>query len=571
MTAYAVASRALENTWRGVACFLNERPHYLLPIATVAFFVFLAVAYLGTYPHIMADEQYYSVLSRLAPLSAAEHPNYLYYLIFRATNFCGEEFLACARIFNITALIAAAPFIYLVAREVCGRPAAVLIAAIAILGPYNSYAAYFMPESLFFLSFWLFAWCLLTMPLPGSLERWGLCGAAFGAAVLVKPHALLLAPAVVMTSLLVALGSGSSLRSALARILALAAGATVVKFGLSYALAGRSGLTLFGGYTSAAIPAGFDYERFRTVFLLTLDSLRGHSMGLCILFGLPIVVAISNLLDRPQAPTRLQSRRLEVSIFVLLAIISLAVIVATFAASWFKPGAWINEIIRVHMRYYNYLFPLFLILAAERMNRADSAPSSLFRFGIAIPVVLIIVYAMAKNLDGFMPSFIDSPELSGIVRYRGVFLFVGTLSILAIVLWTWSSAVGARAFCLVVAPLCAAISWYVVLHDLRPRIAPEVYDRAGLFVRSYLSSEDRDRIVVIGSNAPGLYRALFHIDSLNGSVLHVEDKPDEPLPALSPDRRWALTFKETRFAADPPLILRLSGFNLVQLPDSGKR
>jgi phosphoglycerol transferase len=224
------------------------------------------------------------------------------------------------------------------------------------------------------------------------------------------------------------------------------------------------------------------------------------------------------------------------------------------------------------MRYYNYLFPLFLIIAADRMIRTDAAAFSTFRICIAIPVVLIILYAMVRNLDGFVPSFIDSPDLYGIFRYRGVFLLLGFLSVLAIVLWTWSSAAGARAFCFVAAPLCAGISWYVVYsHDLRWRIHSDVYDRAGLFARNYLSGGIRDSVVVVGSDAPGLYRAVFHIDSLNASILPVADEPDQPPLVPPPDKRWALTFKDTRFAADPPWILRLDGFNLVQLPDGAKQ
>ena len=129
-------------------------------LAAIAIFVALLFRNSGLYP-VVADEAIYSKLSRLQPLADATIPGYLYLAIYRLTSICGDEFLGCARILNAIFFVAATPFIYLAARQVCTKTVASIVALLALLGPINSYTAYFMPEAPYFFSFWLLTWFIL--------------------------------------------------------------------------------------------------------------------------------------------------------------------------------------------------------------------------------------------------------------------------------------------------------------------------------------------------------------------------------------------------------------------------
>ena len=63
--------------------------------------VLLIVRGWGLYPTVMDDEYAYSKFSRLLPLAQAGFPDYIYYSVYRATSYCGNGFLNCARIFNV--------------------------------------------------------------------------------------------------------------------------------------------------------------------------------------------------------------------------------------------------------------------------------------------------------------------------------------------------------------------------------------------------------------------------------------------------------------------------------------
>ena len=143
------------------------------------------------------DEWVYSKTARLLPPEAAGVPSYLYFLIYRATNLCGAGYLECARALNVFFMVGAMPFIYLLCRTVAGRWVSLFIAVMAVLGPINTYTAYFMPESLYLLLFWVLAWYALRGTEANPLLRGAIMGVIIGLMALVKVHAFFLVPVIV--------------------------------------------------------------------------------------------------------------------------------------------------------------------------------------------------------------------------------------------------------------------------------------------------------------------------------------------------------------------------------------
>lgn len=151
-----------------------------LYFAAVVLFLTFLFRNCGLYPVVFADEYYYSKFSRLLPLRYSPLPDYLYLLIYRLTNICGDGFLNCARILNALFFIAAMPFIYLTTRRVSTKRIASLVALLAVLGPINSYTAYYMPEALYFFAFWLLTWFILRLDNTSDLRSWCFAGILLG-------------------------------------------------------------------------------------------------------------------------------------------------------------------------------------------------------------------------------------------------------------------------------------------------------------------------------------------------------------------------------------------------------
>jgi len=125
------------------------------------FFVYLAIRNSGFYS-MQVDETTYRKMSQLLPFSAATLPSYVYFWVYRLSSVCGNGFLGCARLLNSLFFVLAVPFIYLVCRQVLSRKTSLLITVLAVIGPINNMTIYFMPESMYFFSFWVFTWFVLT-------------------------------------------------------------------------------------------------------------------------------------------------------------------------------------------------------------------------------------------------------------------------------------------------------------------------------------------------------------------------------------------------------------------------
>ena len=234
-------------------------PVVLLAIGMALVGWYLAQRSLGLYPGIFMDEWYYSKMARLAPLSEAVVPSYLYLLVFGASSSCGPGFLDCVRIGNILFHVGAAPFLYLVARRVAPAPLACAVALLALLAPLNLYTTFFMPESMYFFGFSVLAWVAIAGVAWRVWTHALLAGAVLGLMSLVKVHALFLLPALCLYLVYahraraagaagepwLARGLGAALLAALA--------AAAVKLLLGWLLAGDAGLT---PYAALALPDG---------------------------------------------------------------------------------------------------------------------------------------------------------------------------------------------------------------------------------------------------------------------------------------------------------------------------
>lgn len=150
-------------------------------------------------PMIFADEYVYAswsnyLVSGVSPELPMYINNWLYYQVYSITSWGAGDPEVKARLLNVFFCMASLPAMYSITmRLVRPRLAALVAAAVCGFGMSN-YAAYFMPESMFFFAALVAFAFLLNFLLTGA--GWSLAAAAIaqGALVAIKPHGLFIYP-----------------------------------------------------------------------------------------------------------------------------------------------------------------------------------------------------------------------------------------------------------------------------------------------------------------------------------------------------------------------------------------
>ena len=548
---------------------LHERvsPHIAargLCIVCIIVGVVLVLRNLGLYPSVFADEWTYSRESRLLPLSGASIPSYLYYAIYGATNACGSAFLECARVANVVFFVLAAPFIYATCRSVATPGLSAFVAAIAVMLPLNVYTTYFMPESLYFIAFWVYAWAALRFSGMRPLSYGLLVGAMLGTASLVKVHAVFVAMAF---AAYVATGSYPNSRSRVATSAAIlgsaAAAFLVVRFGLGAALAGKAALDPLGSaYGRIATSTNIEVAPFPLMAVLKIAT--GHLMILAIVAGIPLAAFLTRH-ARGDWSSPADRRLADVRRFALFHLVVLVGITVYFSARVAGAGPY-ESTGRLHARYYNFLLPLLFMVAAAFANRGSS--NRLHRIGGPWPAVAIAAVALYASFDAFsmyLPVGVDTPELTGLVAHRRALQVFGCLSAIALLAWSWRPRLGAAVFVMAVMPATMVFASASISAMGRSRVTPDVFDTAGIATRTVLGL-DTSRVAIVGSGLASLYRTLFHLDAASGILIDLP--PGAPLTRdqmMFPSKRWVTIIGDHPLDFPSRSVIVGDGFTVVEV------
>lgn len=533
----------------------------------VLLFLLLAFRFAGMNAVVMADEWYGSSLSRLASPADISIPSYLYTWIYHATNACGDRYLDCARVFNAFFFLAAAPFIYVVGRRFLNANLASLVALLGMLGPVNSYTAYFMPESLYFCMFWVSTWAafrFINQPKTANAVLMGLC---IGGLSLVKLHALFLVPSftafLLYGSLHIRNGSLlASLAQAIQYIVVMMAIAAMVRFGFGYMVAGKPALSLSGSlYSAQAGNSTGQNLHFVQLVEASLFNLRGHLSALVILFGMPIAAVLAHAFERSTPASEVSSRT---ALALYMALILIPLIGVTVAFTSFVAGSGYESNLRLHMRYYNFALPLLVMFAGTYIGRKN-ALSKLPPILIGTLVGLAIVYTVSTSLHPFLPSMVDSPDFRGISARHASFLILSTLSLLSVIAWIYRRDLGSRIFVFGFMPLYAVTASINIDHEIRAGGASNTFDDAGVFAHHFLKAQQRDELAIVGTDISGLFRAQFHIDNIRTARIIAPQGKQLDLKTLPAGITWLLLLGDYPTPPGAAVRARQSSFSLIEL------
>lgn len=531
-------------------------------VAVYALFAAIA-AYLilrtwGTQPQIMADEWYYSKLSRLQDLSESIVPSYLYLWLARGSNACGARFYDCIHLANVVFMVGAAPFVYGIGRQVARPGVALAIAVAATLAPLNLYTTYFMPETAYYFGFCVLSWIALART-GWPWIRWSLAlGVVLGLLSLVKVHALFLVPPLALFMVYARWSAGGRwLLPALGSVALTIGTAAALKFGIGWLLAGPAGLQLLGGFYQANANSASARTLANTIGPV-LVSAQGHLMVLATLAPLPLAVLVYSLLKQP--------RRIQLlHMWVLLALGATVCITILFTASLVNPGANADEGLRLHMRYYSFVLPLLWLVAAATLGQRDDAARPLLRWIIAGVIALCMLLALVK-LPGYAYNPVDGPDIFKFRPdgWRGrTIIGIGLVTLVA---WALDKPLAARLFLFVTLPL-VILGGLASSHHITARFNHEVTlaDRAGAAVLASVPQAERNELTVAGYNPIEMIRTQFHIDDKDSQLLILKEGAPISHEEIPAHHKWLLVLRNHPMPAGYKPVVATDEYALYRL------
>jgi phosphoglycerol transferase len=260
----------------------------------IAILLFHAGKALGYNPLVIPDEYTYASDIRHRPFSEALIPNYLYYAVFSLTSLFGSRFLDAGRVLNAVIFMLSTPFVYLVSRQVATWRTSLFLALVTAIWPISIHTAYFMPESIYFTCFWIFAWLFLSCGQLGHFRQGLVAGALIGLLSLLKMHGVFLLPGFALFTFATTSWEGLkpyARKIALAGI-ASAGSFALTRFGLGFLFAGTQGLRLFGSEYGGLTREGWDTIRTLSFLGHSLYALLGNLMALCVITALPLTLSL---------------------------------------------------------------------------------------------------------------------------------------------------------------------------------------------------------------------------------------------------------------------------------------
>ena len=518
------------------------------------------------YPSLFADEYFYSRFARLIPLSESTVPNYLFFLVYSITNECGSNFLFCGRFLNTIFFVATAPLIYLTALNYCTPKNAAWTAVLSLFAPFSYYTALYMPESMFYFFCWVFIWRVSRAAITNNTWDWVLAGFTLGLLTLVKPHALFLIPSTVLYMFWLSrqVNIAPFVRM-LSTCVILVGTCIAVKFTVGYLIAGQAGVTLFGSmYGSLAKNQSGGFDRYLQLLAPWAENTVGHVLGMLTLFALAIFWMLSSAFTDIRSKSRDQIQRTSISVYTLLIVGSMLCVSSLFTASVLGAGA-AETILRLHMRYYNFTFPLFFIVLGAHVLAAREKLYQRRQLVVASSIVICLGFVFFTDaLTRFTIYTADSPELRGLIESSVFFKVTVGASCLATVLALRFPSISTTVVLYLVLPIVLLGSTYFGIKENRARLQEHVFDAPGLLAQRFLSKAEIGTIAVVGVNAEAVYQALFHIDHAKALPVFIDDSEKFELKNRPIGTDWVLMLDQNKKFADVSFAVERRGFTLVR-------
>lgn len=481
-------------------------------------------------PAILGDEYLYSMNARKAapwdPSPAGDFSNYLFNFVYQGTNLCGQAFYTCGKIFNIFFFLGFIFTLYIVAIRFVPFWAAYGFMIAAGLSPLSVYTSMFLPESMYMFFIGLLLIAVLHAIKEFTWQNWALAGAAIGLASLVKPHAWLSAIAVGITLLIVGLGNRQiGLKFVLISVPSLIVSSALTRVGVGLLVAGPKALGFFGQYlgfgTLEQVIAGPDSpdgevsgatSPMSGVFAIFGIQLSVHLLVMAALMAIAVVSVTAGVIEI------IRTRKLNpvngFALFAFVWLFSLMLEIVVFTG-WVT-GSGDDHTTRVLLRYYEFLFVIVPLAGLSVLHSGIAEKSNVWiRWILAGAFALLVTPAFTGFFSTLTIQIADAPTLAGLVVNADIFNAVAVIGFFGLVVFATFPRYASWTFLLLLPVSMIGTGWQIQDQYQGFRGSLSQIDRAGLFLRDKLSSEELNSTWIVSTSRFDATNVAFWADNPN--------------------------------------------------------
>lgn len=464
-------------------------------------------------------------LSRFQNFFPITDNNFLFFYFFKFTNYCNPFFYQCGKILNYLFLLFSLIPIYLISIKFFNKKISKLICILTILMPINTYVSYFLPEIMYYCAFWYFVYFLISLD---SLKVRNIIFLSFVMSSLyfIRPHVNFIIPSILLILYFKNLYE-HKIKSPLNIIL-------LILFYLFFLLLGQfifnDGFNFFGnryeGFFGRFIFELFTYNKLLFFLKNFFINLYGHLTFLSFIFFIPILCLV-NIFLLPK------SFEFDFKIFLLFLIIvlfTLILVTTAFTAAIVDFGPY-ESIYRLHLRYYNFTFPIFIFLSFYSLKYISNSNNSFkiqFNKFFLASISLFVLGSLASFylFSPFIAGPSDNPEYA-FIRSRSVISFIFFINIFAFYFFYKSPRITINLFNYIVLPIFLvttninAANWQLKSHYNNLSNKLIYMENLGRDINKRISYDNQEKLLIATKNYESFLRVGFYIDNIKEYQHHI--------------------------------------------------
>lgn len=336
------------------------------------------------------------------------------------------------------------------------------------------------------------------------------------------------------------------MRGRLRLVISAAATFLIVKFSLGFLAAGTPGITLFGTRYGAMASQNISAERLGELLLVSGQILLNHLSLMLFIFFVPIYGALKLLVARRGTEKLTSGVERNIAMLALALLLPMLGVTAAFSGS--VAGTVPYEVAeRMHMRYYSFIIPLLVIMAAWLALNDTPSPtprSKTLAAAVCIPLFVLGVLRLAGVLGGLQINWVDSPGLMFLAADKWVRTGLSVLGICVAVLGLFNLKGAARLYLVLFLPVLFLVDAYLIQQTAEARKQPDVYDAAGMMLNGLLAGSITEQVTSFGPDEASLYRTSFYVDRPNTAIRVVGPGQAVDPTLVPPEATRVLVFGE---------------------------
>ena len=450
------------------------------------------------------DEYSFKTLIFTTTLKNFDFSSPLYVLFFKSITLFEENFYKVAKILNLLCFFIGNLFVYKISIKVINPNYSKFIFIVSSLSTYNFYSSALMPESLFYMYFFIFVF--LYFSIKNFYLKYIICSANIFFLFLIKGSGIFILPAVLLNELLNFYKKNGTFKNFIYKIFIILL-TFIFLFFLSKLFINENSNFIFGSKYGNSFKEINEFSELIYIIKIFITNYNGHIIYNFLIFGLPILFILKNLFNKN---------------FNFNEIIFLPFLVLIFLSAFSSLNHAMNvythsdiSLYRVTTRYYDFIIPLFLISSFFISN-------SLVQFKkysdliIIFLILLIYILIFYSQINNFRPTSVifDGILFRGYI-YNDLFfnLFV-LLSLVTFLINFIYPQFSNKFFLIFYFPIILVLSSFPITKEINAYKNPNKFDNLGKILKDHFKSSGTNPSIVSDGLSGEDYRALFHLNSV---------------------------------------------------------